>query len=59
MENVTYFMLWRLQIRSVKRPNYGKRSIFHALETAYMLCEAPELWETYHILRFGACRDAL
>jgi hypothetical protein len=28
---------------AVKRPNYGKRIILHALETADMLCEAPEL----------------
>jgi hypothetical protein len=45
MENVAYFMLWRLHICSVKRPNYGKRIIFHALQAADMLCEAPELWK--------------
>jgi hypothetical protein len=59
MENVTYFMLWRLQICSVKHPNYRKRTIFHALEAADMLCEAPELWKTYHITCFGNCRYAL
>jgi len=33
MENVTYFMLWRLQLCYVNRPNYGKRNnIFHALQ---------------------------
>jgi hypothetical protein len=46
LENVTYFMFWRLQICSVKRPNYGKRNIFHALEAADELCEAPEPWAT-------------
>jgi hypothetical protein len=46
MENVTYFMLWRLQLSCVKRPNYGKRNIFHDLEAADMLCEAPELCKT-------------
>jgi hypothetical protein len=30
----------------VKRPNYGKHSISHALEAADILCEAPELWQT-------------
>ena len=58
-EFVTYFMLWRLQICSVKRPNYGKRSLFRALQAADMLCEAPELWKTYHISCFGDCRYAL
>jgi hypothetical protein len=38
-------MLWTLQICSVKRPNYRKRTIFHALEAADVLCEAPELWK--------------
>jgi hypothetical protein len=33
----------------VNRPNYGKRTIFHALETADMLCEAPDLLKTYHM----------
>jgi hypothetical protein len=46
MENVTYFMLWRLLICDVKRPKYGNRNIFHALEAAGMLCEPPELWNT-------------
>ena len=45
MENVAYFMLWRLQICSVKRPKYRKRNIFRALQAADMLCEAPELWK--------------
>jgi hypothetical protein len=46
MGNVTYFRLWMPQICSANRPNYRKRIIFHALETADMLCEAPEPWET-------------
>jgi hypothetical protein len=46
MGNVTYFMLWRLRICAVTRPNYGKRNVFHVLEAADMLCEAPELWKT-------------
>jgi hypothetical protein len=56
---VTYFMLWTPQICSAQRPNYWKRIIFHGLETADMLCEAPELWKTYHISCFGDCRYAL
>ena len=59
MENVTYFVPCRLQICSVYRPNSGKRNIFHALGTADMLCEAPELWKTYHISCFGSCRYTL
>jgi hypothetical protein len=59
MKNVTYFVLCRLQICSVKRPNYGKRNIFHALQAADMLCESPELWKTLHISCFGGCRYAL
>jgi hypothetical protein len=38
----------------VKRPNYGKRNIFHALDAADALCEAPE-----HMSCFGARRYAL
>jgi hypothetical protein len=49
----------KLQIWSVKRPSYGKRIICLALETADMVCEAPELWKTYHISWFGGCRYAL
>jgi hypothetical protein len=56
MENVSYFILWELQICSVERPNYGKRNIRHALEAADMLCEEPELWKTYHISRVGGRR---
>ena len=43
---VTYFMLWKPQICSVKRPNYRKHYIFRALQAADMLCEAPELKKT-------------
>jgi sulfur relay (sulfurtransferase) complex TusBCD TusD component (DsrE family) len=46
MEIVTYSMLWRAQMCSVKHPNHGTRNIFNALETADMLCEAPEPWKT-------------
>jgi hypothetical protein len=46
MGNVAYLMLWRLQIFSVKRPNYGKHNTFHALEAADELCEAAEPWKT-------------
>jgi hypothetical protein len=59
MGNVTYVMLWWLRICAAKRPNYGKRNIFHALEAADMLCESPELSKTYHISFFGSCRYAL
>jgi hypothetical protein len=59
MENVTYVMLWRPQTCSAKSPNYGKRTIFHALEAADELCEAPELWKTDHISCFASCRYAL
>jgi hypothetical protein len=31
---------------SVKRANYRKRTIFHALQAADVLCEARELWKT-------------
>jgi hypothetical protein len=36
MENVTYFMLWRLQLCSVNCPSYGKRNIFHALQIRFV-----------------------
>jgi hypothetical protein len=32
MENVTDFMLWGPQMCSVKRPNYGTRIVFYALD---------------------------
>jgi hypothetical protein len=59
MENVTYLTLWRPQICSVKRPNYGKRNICRALQAAEVLCEAPELWNTYHIPCLGDCKYAM
>jgi hypothetical protein len=53
MENVAYVMRCMPQMCSVKRANYGKRSIFNDLQAADVLCEARELWKTYYILRLG------
>jgi hypothetical protein len=48
-----------LLICSAYRPKYGTPNISHALETADMLCEPPELWKTYHISCIGDCRYAV
>ena len=53
MGSVEYSTVWSQQMSYTKRQNYRKCRVFHVLESADELYEAPELWETSSIPRFG------
>ncbi len=56
MGNVEYSTFWSQQMSSTRRRNYGKRRVFHVLESADELYEAPELWKMSGVPRFGVSR---